>query len=347
MTDVLDLLKRADPVDTNRLNAEEPPHEALLAILASPREAGAGSGEGRRPPAGRPRIGRPARRGRLLAPAVAAGLAAVIAIALLVSGGARPDEAAAAALRKVADVVRSQPAAGLPGAGEFLYTRVDARPLLAIGPERPFRREIHSASDFGFAVQVPQTNETWHGQDGGLIRQTVAEPRFPTPGDRRAWIEAGRPRLPGGDLFEDRFIGPIERISLPTDPDELLAELERDAADGDHGNGYIFTTLIADYLRELGTTPSQRAALYEVAARLPGIDLLGPRTDREGRSGTAFASDDDEGRHRVTLIIDPHTGDLLAKRTVTLPGGAIPAGTVMEDSVYSVPTIVGAIGERR
>jgi hypothetical protein len=328
MTDVLELLKRADPVDIDGLTAEEPPRDALQAILASP------------PPR------KPRRRRRLLVPAFGGGLAAVIAVALLVGGGARPDEAAAAALRKVADVARAQPAAGELGTGEFLYTRVDAVPVLALGPERPFHREIHSASDFGFAVQLPQTTETWQGRSGGLVRSTVADPAFPTRRDRRAWIEAGRPRLPGGETFEDETGGGIERMRLPTDPGELLAELERDAADGDHGNGYIFTTLIADYLRELGLTPSQRATLYEVAARLPGINLLGPRTDREGRSGTAFASEDDEGRHRVTLIIDPDTGELLARRSVAVPGNPIPAGTVVEDSTFTAPMAVGAIGER-
>jgi hypothetical protein len=331
MTDVLELLKRADPVDTSELRNAEPPRDALERILATP-HAGAPERTRRAP--------------RFLLPAAGLALATVIAVALLVGGGARPDEAAAAALRKVAGVARSQPDPTVLGAGEFLYTRVDAIPVLAMGPERPFLREIHSAEDFGFAVQVPQVTEMWAGRDSGLVRSTVADARFPTRRDRRAWIEAGRPRLVGGETFEDRAGGGIERMRLPTDPGELLAELKRDAADGDHDNAYIFSELIADHLREPGTTPEQRAALYEVAARLPGIELIGPRADREGRRGTAFASEDDAGHSRVTLIIDPGTGLLLAKRTVTLPGNPIPAGTVTEDSTFAAPAVVGAIGER-
>jgi len=38
---------------------------------------------------------------------------------------------------------------------------------------------------------------------------------------------------------------------------------------------------------------------------------------------------------------------LLAKRTVTLPGNPIPAGTVVEDSTFTAPAIVYGIGERR
>lgn len=179
------------------------------------------------------------------------------------------------------------------------------------------------------------------------MRSRAGDARFPSARDRRAWIEAGRPSLPGGDTFEDRDGGGIERSRLSTDPDELLEQLQHDAEDGDHGNAYIFSELIADHLREPGVNPKQRAALYEVAARLSGIELVGPRTDREGRRGTAFASKDDEGRNRVTLIIDPDTGVLLAKRTVALPGNPIPAGTVVEDSTFTAPAIVDGIGERR
>ena len=328
MTDVLELLKQADPVDGAELRSEPPPCEVLEAILERPSR-------------------RPTRtRRRILVPAAGLALAAAIAIAVMIGGGARPDEAAAAALRHAADAAREQPAAARLTPGEFLYTRVDAVPLLAMGPERPFHREIHSASDYGFSVQMPQTTETWQGSASGLVRATVTGPRFPSARDRRAWIEAGRPRLPQSGTFEDGIGGGIERLSLPTDPGELLDELRHDAADGDHGNAYIFETLIADYLREPGATPEQRAALYEVAARLPGIELLGPRTDRDGRRGTAFASDDDEGRHRVTLIIDPHTGNLLARRSVALAGNPIPAGTVVEDSTFSAPAVVSGVGRR-
>jgi hypothetical protein len=179
------------------------------------------------------------------------------------------------------------------------------------------------------------------------VRQTIGNPRFPSARDRRAWIDAGRPNLPDADTFENKMGGGIERSRISTDPDELLEQLKHDAEDGDHGNGYIFSELIAGYLREPGVDPKQRAALYEVAARLPGIELIGTRKDREGRRGTAFASTNDEGNGRVTLIIDPDTGVLLAKRTVSLPGNPIPAGTVTEDSTFTAPAIVDTVGDRR
>jgi hypothetical protein len=341
MTDVLELLKRADPVDARELRSHEPPADVLEAIMATPQRDA--SRRERQARTGRS----PRRRPRLLLPAAGLGLAAVLAVALLVSGGARPDEAAAAALSKLADVARSQPDPTAVGPGEYVYTRTDAIPVLGMGPERPFHRELHSPEDFGFGVAIPQVTESWQGRKDGLVRQTVGSPRFPSARDRRAWIEAGRPRLPGNVTDDIDTDGGIERIRISTDPDELLEQLEHDAEDGDHGNGYIFSELIADYLREPGVDPKQRAALYEVAAKLSGIELVGTRKDREGRRGTAFASTSDEGNSRVTLIIDPDTGVLLAKRTVTLPGNPIPAGTVTEDSTFTAPAIVDGIGERR
>jgi hypothetical protein len=315
MTDVLDLLKRSDPVDARELRSHEPPAEVLERILASGPERSAAS------------------RSRVLIPAIGMAAAAVVALVVLAGGGARPDEAVAAALRGLAQEARAErPVAAELDPGEFIYVRNDARPVLAMRQ--------------GFLILVPQTNESWRGRDRGLYRNRAGQAEFLTARDRQAWVEAGRPRLPGNEAFEDVDEGGIERSTLPTDPDALLDRLERDASDGDHGNSYIFSELIADHLRESGVSPAQRAALYEVAARLPGIELVGPRRDREGRRGMAFASDDDEGRHRVTLIIDPDTGDLLAKRSVALPGNPIPAGTVVEDSTYSPPAIVGGIGER-
>jgi RNA polymerase sigma-70 factor (ECF subfamily) len=332
MTDVLELLKRSDPVDARELRTQEPPADVLERILATPRDAEHRAARKRRP--------------RLLVPAAGLGLAAVLAVALLVGGGARPDEAAAAALSKLADVARAQPDPTAVGPGEFVYSRTDALPVLAMGAERPFHREIQSSDDFGFAIVVPQLNEMWQGRRSGLVRNVAGSARFPTAGDRAAWVAAGRPRLPGGDTFRVRDDGGIERSRLSTDPDELLKQLKDHAADGDHGNAYIFGELIADNLREPGVDPEQRAALYEVAAALPGIELLGRRTDRDGRRGTAFAAEDRDGHTRVTLIIDPDTGVLLAKRTVTLAGNPIPAGTVVEDSTFAAPAVVDAIGER-
>jgi hypothetical protein len=332
MTDVLDMLKQADPVQVERLRAEPPPLDMLEAILAAE-------------PAKRvPRRGGNRRRALALAGGVAA---AALALVLVVGGrGESVDTAAAAALREIASAARSHPEPARPAPGQFLHRRIDGIGVMVMGPERPFRREIHSRADFGFRVQFRHSQDMWEGPTGGRVRNFMGDFSFPADRDRRAWIDAGRPALPPGGTDEsDLGIDGTEWIDIPTEPDALLAKLQHDAEDGDHGPGYIFGTLIEGYLREVGTTRAQRAALFEVAARLPGIALLGRRTDRDGRTGIGFAMDDEDG-NRTTLIVDPESGHLLASSQVTLPGGAIPAGTVVADATFQPPVVVDALGER-
>jgi hypothetical protein len=76
---------------------------------------------------------------------------------------------------------------------------------------------------------------------------------------------------------------------LPSDPDALYSRLERAAGGSGSGLYEQMFTLIGDALRETASSPRQRAALYEVASRLPGIHLIGEVTDPVGRRGLAVA----------------------------------------------------------
>jgi hypothetical protein len=328
MTDVLELLKQADPIDTDRLRAEAPPRDTLQAILSS------------RPPRKR----RPLRR--LLVPAFGAVLAAIVAVVVLVGGGARPDEAAAAALEDLADAARAQPPTLAAGDARFLYFRQEGDGYLVMASERPFHREIHTEEDFGFLVTYRHMQEVWIGEERGRIRNRFGDVRPASQRDRQVWEAAGRPNLPRASDSEFPVSQGIERLRIPTDPDELLEELRRRADGQDQGNVWIFTTMITDYLREWGVTPDQRGALLEAAARVPGIELLGERRDPKGRTGVGFAMVDEQEHARHTLILDRDTGELLAELSETLPGGPIPAGAT-GFTVFESPVLVDALGERR
>ena len=328
MTDVLELLKQADPADVDDLRREAPPRDTLAAILASP------------PPAS------PRRRRRIRVLAPAAAVAATAAVVLLVPGGGgrSVDSAAAAALERIADVARAQPATLPVGDNRFLYFRLESHGFMAMADEPPFARGIRTREDFGFLLEFRSTQESWVGEHRSLIHNAGGAPTFASPRDRAAWEAAGRPKLPGA--YDDRMPSStgIERLRIPTDPDALLSYL-RDRADrNDEGNEWIFGTMLTDYLREWGVTPEQRAALYEAAARIPGVELLGERTDSEGRRGTAFAMDEARDHMRHTLIIDPDTGQLLAQISETLPGNPIPAG-VKTQTLFHSPALVQSAGE--
>ena len=101
-------------------------------------------------------------------------------------------------------------------------------------------------------------------------------------------------------------------------------------------------TLVGDALRETAATPAQRAALYEVAARIDGVQLVGPVRDSAGRAGTAVSLD----AHgiRFTLVLDPDTSSLLEEREVALPGNSYgyPAGLRTGWATYLVQAVVGS-----
>ncbi|SEO86246.1 hypothetical protein SAMN05216267_104827 [Actinacidiphila rubida] len=127
----------------------------------------------------------------------------------------------------------------------------------------------------------------------------------PAPGPWRFTVGTGR-------LTWDQLAG------LPTAPTALRARLRPYAEPGQDPSEEIFGT-IGDLLAS-PAPPKVRAALFEVAARLPGVRVAGPATDGSGRHGTAVERGD--GTIVVRYVIDP-TGRLL--ETVVSSVHALPA----------------------
>lgn len=92
---------------------------------------------------------------------------------------------------------------------------------------------------------------------------------------------------------------------LPTEPVALEQVLRADGV----GHGPDADSELWDEatraLVESPASPSLRRALWEVAARVPGVRALGARTDALGRNGIALQRDDE------TFLIDTKTGTLL------------------------------------
>lgn len=307
-------------------------------------------------------LGNGPRRGRLSGvrwPTVVTVVAAVVAIAIvlpLVPWGHRgADEAAAAMLRKVSRRAAAQPAAPGPGPGQFLYTKQESFQtfMYVVGNGEP-----------NFFFEQPQTRESWIAPDGsGRILEVPGPVTFPTATDRAAWVSAGSPDLADTLGGEDRF-GPGELpfqdfSDLPTNPTKLLDVIEqREIVGGPDGDWETFR-IVGDLLRETYTTPAVRAALYEVAAELPGVELVGGVTDQAGRPGVAVAYTYDVSR--IEWIFDPKTAELLGEREVLLEdstldtsnnapgdiyGGAGPAGTITYDSTFLVRGVTNSVTER-
>jgi len=271
----------------------------------------------------------PRGRARLALPALAVAVAAVALAVTFSSGGHGTESAAAATLRKAAGVARRQTPL-VPGPGQYLYTKsVDAYMATTVPA---------GGAGTEYSVLVPHVREVWLGPDGGRLYETSGKARFLTAQDRERWIAAGSPSL--AEHAAETPLDATKPLDLPSDPDALYARL-RDDAKG-HGNsldGEMFT-LVGDSLRETSATPAQRAALFQVAARIPGVELVGSVKDSAGRTGIAVAREDHGVRS--TLIFDPETSALLSEEDVALPGNpyGYETGTLVGYATYLEQAIV-------
>lgn len=326
-TDVIQLLARANPVDAGALaDADRSPEaeETLARILATPRRA--------------PRRLRRRWTVALAAGALLAVAGALIPAALLPDERLGASEAAARELVRAATVAeRQRPVALVPGS--YAYTKSQSFDLTTTVVEGR-----------GFSALIPHTREAWIGTDGsGRLRETSGNPIFLGSDDRAAWQAAGSPPL--RERTSDRRFGPeelhmLDLASLPTEPDALYERIREQAAATDVPTNVEMLVVIGDLLRETAAPPALRAALYRVAARIEGIELIGRVTDRAGRRGVAvgITSDYSGARTRKILIFDPETSTLLAERTVLLERvqwlDADPP-VVIGDSLYLASGVVG------
>jgi hypothetical protein len=287
--------------------------------------------------------------------ALAAG---AIAIALAVAFAPLPGEdggtesAAARALRAAATVAGDRPVPAGPRAGEFVYTKSRDTYLETFS-------SVHRDTP-DWTLLVPHVREAWIGPEGGRVLSTRGEPEFFSKQDRAAWKEDGSPDLDEfGRQVQMLRVGHTTSFrlgersfrdlsALPTDPDALLSAIEeRDIVNGPPGDAETFV-LIGELLRENYAPPSVRAALYEVAAQLPGVELVGTVEDAAGREGVAVGYTD--RGERQELIFDPNTSALLGERTVvTDPEDAglhAAPGAIVGKAAYLESEIVSSTSER-
>lgn len=289
--------------------------------------------------------------------------AAAIVIALAVPalwpagpGGASP--AAAAALRRAADVAAVRAALPAPDPGQYLYTYTQERSTLMYVPG-------HGLDNFLFTEL--STLESWTASDGsGRVVTTPDGVAFPTAADEEAWERAGRPDLQTAGRSDQRSeqgeLYVLDLSEVPTDPDELLAAIERRGILGGDDADWVTFQIIGELLHLTYSSPEHRAALFEVAANFPGVDFVGHVTDAAGRRGVAVSYDG--GGHRQEMIFNPRTAELLGERDVLLdqeeagvsvgpdtwPGTIIafagPPATVVYSLVYLETAVVDSIENR-
>lgn len=302
----------------------------------------------------------PAWRRPRLGLAVAGVAIAVLAIALpigILGGGGEVQPAVAKVLRHTAEVAAVQEPVA-PGPGQYLYTRSTDAYLRAFAYSSGCRRRSCDASET-WSLLVPSERESWVSFDDSLrgrVRTVSGKPRFVSAGQRAGWVAAGSPPLSRPNRVEDSAVSgsgmPFDVSELPTDPEalrEMIEAREIHGVSGPPGEAETFV-LIGDMLRGTYLPSAIRAAIYELTAELPGVELLGPVKDPVGRLGVGIAFTDDRRGTTHELIFDPETSALLGERDSLARSGAYgfkaPPGTPIGYAAYLESKVVDSVGER-
>ena len=266
-------------------------------------------------------IGQPpaaARRRYRLAVPVIAGACAIVALALtFISAPARHDGTAAAVLGQAALTAARQPAVAVPGPGQYVYVET-----------------IEGQRD-GAGICI-QTVRVWTAPDGSG-REVASAPTG-------AFCHGG---IPSQTFAKGQG---IVTADLPTDPARLEQFIVRHFEGG--GREDVAATFdFAGTFLQAGAPPQVRAALFRLIQSIPGIEWLGPMTDRLGRHGTGVGFT--QYGVRDVLIFDPATSAVLEREGIAVdpakidmpPGEArFSAGEVINYTVYKASGVVNSIG---
>ena len=293
--------------------------------------------------------------------AVAAGIAAVV-VAVTVSGTTQTASASASTvLIKAARVAAAQPVLPALSPGQYFY-QANFEQQLCLMP---------LSGGTGFVNYLgPDTHENWVAADGTGSVQLVADPGgyWLTPQDQERWQAAGSPSNDCDPTSGLLSVGSDAAIlMLPTDP-KVLGSLIAEGRVNDVGQllatpghctqsatpsatavqpGDVCSTgWQFDLVNNLLTSPvavnKLGAVLYQILSQLPGVELIGTRTDHLGRTGIAV-EDPSSGD---VVVLDPSTGTLLEIQSLATTGNTlgVAPGTVVGSVTFGPVSVVNGLG---
>ncbi len=346
---LLQMIASLDPVLPDELEewgrsawAEELFSEIVATDLGAPAPGDAPDEAGRPGPSRR-------RRWAVAVPSIAAAIVLALVLPAILGGSGGADPAAAAALRNLAEVAANQPAQAPPGPGQYVYTESVVTTYQSYGPV---------GQQGSFLYGVPLTRQVWLGTDGsGRLKEAPRQITFLSAADEAAWVAAGSPDLqydwkPGSTSWGPGSSRVLDLWNYPTDPAKLQALIESGGVESVlPGPWQDWETLvvIGDMLRETYAPPALRAALYDIAANLPGVQFVGNTTDASGRPGVGVAFT--RGGLSEEMIFDPNTSQVTGEQFATLVAfrgdpvmgtSAMPAGSVTGSSTVLVSGVVNS-----
>jgi hypothetical protein len=259
--------------------------------------------------------------GRILKLGIAAAVGAVVvALILPVAFMERPASSASAALLRLAESARANSGWESPTHDQFIYIRSTG--------ESP-------VCDDGSCGLQSFDRESWIAPDGsGRILESVdghdSDESF-GPGQLSFW-----------ELYE----------TLGWSQERMRRHLEG-LAGVEHPDDFAVFVVVSQLLAEQPSTPEIRAKLFELAASLSGVELLGTTTDQLGRLGIGIAYSSRGLRFEV--VFDESTALLLEVRVTetdedaelipidVVPGGWLVAGS---RSTYESSRLVASTDSR-
>jgi hypothetical protein len=261
------------------------------------------------------------RRPKVL-PSISVLVLVVVVLAAVVFSnlGGQSTPAAAAALLRLSHVASTLPDVEAPLPSQYQYTNS----LALTSVEWVYR------TNYPYFVNYVSQRQTWVSPNGsGRLLQTWSHPTFPTPHDRQNWILSGSHPLAQARTDQKSGPGtltntPTNLWNLPTSPSKLMALIvSRTIEYGPPGAREDFVQ-VGDLLPDTDAPPGVRSALFQVAAQIPGVELLGATKDHLGRAGIALAYPEAPAERTLgskglfVLIFDPKTSVLLGDETVVI-----------------------------
>jgi hypothetical protein len=213
----------------------------------------------------------------------------------MASSGSAPPAAAPATAAVVLLANAANAAANTPaGKGDWAYTS-----------------SVSVYNDAGIRTIRRQTWEKIDGTDG-LIRE-----------DRDGKVNEMRTG-DNSDKFPPSLRHPTYRYlaTLPTDPtalrNEIYAQAQNEVDDSGPNGQKLYTVdqwafqMIGELVQS-AAPPALKAALYRVAATVPGVEYVNDTTDAAGRHGIGVAHSVNNGGDRTILIFDRTTYQVMGR----------------------------------
>ena len=203
-----------------------------------------------------------------------------------------------------------------------------------------------------YAYQGDSVREIWKGDNAGRVVSFGGDSRFLNDRNEQAWIDEGRPNL-HSDYGKD--VTPLPPTSakdlrLQSDPDELYAKLAEEARKygqpGQTVSDYVFDSILDD-LGESVASPQERAALFEAAARIPGVEIDEGAVDERGRVGIGIIHRSDFSHSDSEFVFDPATAQMLETSEVATEGNLFgDPGDLVGHAIFDAPVLVDKVGDR-